>query len=303
LKRLTAARALEILHRRRQVQGGAAATVRVEQQLLGRLLPRLGRSLARVRKEDVERHLAIRTGEVRASTVARELSALRALYQALTTAGAVAEDPTSGLGLKADSPQQLVLSEAAVAELLAAGSLPPHVRRAPEVRDALALRNRAALELLYGLGLRASEVCNTRVLDLHLADGSLLVRRAKRGAWARLPVPPATLPHLAAYLTEARPVLVQAGDRSEGRLLVTERGGRLRVQRLEVIVGRAAERAGVRAHPHALRRSVATHLVQRGAALPAVQCLLGHRRLDTTQRYVVMSAADLRAAVETLDRG
>ena len=82
---------------------------------------------------------------------------------------------------------------------------------------------------------------------------------------------------------------------------MTERGQELSVTGVERILCKAAERAGISAHPHALRRSVATHLVQAGAGLLAVQHLLGHESLDTTQRYVAHGLDQLREAVERLE--
>lgn len=122
---------------------------------------------------------------------------------------------------------------------------------------------------------------------------------SKRSKPAVLPIPPASLPHLRRYVAEGRPHLLRKRDLSEGRLLANERG--LSVNHMERLVKGIADRAGIaRANPHALRRSVATHLVQGGASLPAVQHLLGHESLDTTQRYVALGLAHLRLAVENL---
>jgi integrase/recombinase XerC len=249
--------------------------------------------------------MAERLAEVKPSTAARELSTLRGLYATLIEAGLVAVDPTEGLSVSVgDSQRRLVLSEETVGRLLAESSRPPAARRSAEVCAALALRNRAAVELLYGLGLRAAEACGARLLDLDLSQRSLLARRVKGGPWQSLPLTAALVPHLERYVVKGRPALLAGqGGSCGGALLVGERGHALTPKHLQRLVARIAARAGAWAHPHALRRSVATHLVRRGASLPAVQRLLGHKSLDTTQRYVAVSADDLRAAVETLDRG
>ncbi|MGE0706920.1 MAG: tyrosine-type recombinase/integrase [Planctomycetota bacterium] len=303
-RRLTTAAALALLRQRRG-PCMAASTVTLEQRALARLLPRLGRALGAATRADLERLLAARRAEVAPATVARELTALRALYRLLVDEGLVRHDPTRGLRVAPAAQRRLLLSEESVSRLLAAASdSASGAARSSAVRVAVALRDRAALELLYGLGLRAGEACAAALLDLDLAGRSLLVRRTKgRGGLARLPVPAAAVPQLVAYVAQGRPALLREDDCSEGRLLVTERGGPLAASYLGRRVQGLGARVGVEVHPHALRRSLATHLVRRGAALPAVQRLLGHVALDTTQRYVAVDVQELRAAVEALEPG
>ena len=209
----------------------------------------------------------------------------------------MSEDPTRGLRVKVNHRAPLLLSGEQVQALLREAE---RTARSEARRRSLGLRNRATLELLYGLGLRASEACRVLVRDLDLVAGLVSVERSKRGKPAVLPLPPASTPSLEAYLAEGRPELVGRGDQSGGRVLVTERGRELSVTAVERILCKAAERAGISAHPHALRRSVATHLVQSGAGLLAVQHLLGHESLDTTQRYVAHGLEQLREAVDRL---
>ena len=254
---LTTPRALARLAAWRRASGYAPATIQLEQRSLGRLLPRLARPLARVRRADVEAWLAARLGEVAPATAARELGVLRALYRLLVAEGALGHDPTRELTVREGARRRpsLVLSEAEVERLLAEASRPGLARRSVAVREALALRNRAALELLYGLGLRAGEACGLRALDLDLAQAELRVTRVKRCRPGGLPIPPAVVGHLEAYLAAGRPELLRRRDASAGRLLVNERGRPLTVNQLERTLNQIAERAGVRAHPHALRRS------------------------------------------------
>ncbi len=300
--RLTESRALALLLRWRRAGAYAEATIKLEQRTLPRLLPRLGTSLTRATRSDMETLLATRLGEVKPSSVARELTALRGLYRVLVEEGLVSADPTAGLSVATPRSLGFVIPRSGVKRLLAEASRIPKAKRSLEVCRAIALRNRALIELLYSLGLRASEACRARLLDLDLADASLMVRRAKRGKPARLPLPPASIPHLETYLSEGRPRLIRNRDQAKGCILANERGKPLTVNHLARLVFRIAKRAEVEAHPHALRRSVATHLIHGGASLPAVQSLLGHRSLNTTQAYVGVNMEDLRAAVETLDR-
>ena len=305
--RLTQARALALLKARREAANGSPSSVLLEQRQLRRVLPRLEVSLQRATREAVERWLAARLGEVAATTAAHELRSLRALYRLLLAEGLVTRDPTQGVEPTQGEHERLVLSESQVERLLSEASRvqPAHWGRSKERVAALALRDRAALELLYSLGLRASELCRARLVELDLADGVLRVERAKRGPPAALTLPPSALAHVERYVCEGRAVLLaRHGEaRTGGRVLVNERGRYVTVTLLEQLVAKVAARAELRAHPHALRRSLATHLVQGGARLVAVQRLLGHASLRTTQAYVQLDLRDLRASVEKLDRG
>lgn len=284
--------------------GYAPSTLTFERRLLRALLPRLGKPLGRVRPADVRALFAVRSGEVANDTAARELGTLRVFFALLVEEGLLPTNPAADLaltyrGVRASPP--LVLTEKAVQRLLVAASEEPRCRRSPAVRRALALRNRATLELLYGLGIRSAELRAACIVDLDLKQGSMLVRRVKRGEPRRVPLPQAALPHLERYLSEGRPLLARGG-RDRGRVIVTERGGPLRSLQLERIVNSVARKVGLRAHPHAFRRSLASHLVARGASLLAVQKLLGHVSLDTTQVYVLVDRAALHEAVKVLDR-
>jgi site-specific recombinase XerD len=280
-------------------------------------LAHAGKPLARLEPADVRAFLAARrkTG-ITATTQANELSRLRSFFTALARLGLADSDPTAHMRIAHAPKPHLLVSEEAVARLFAAALAHKKTRHAagimrrecaplkgrkPEaLLDAASKRDRAALELLYGLGLRSAEVRAARVTDLDFSDGTLLVRRAKRGDPERLPLPPASIPHLRSWL-EARPLLARGED--EGRLLVGNDGTPYgRASGINKLVARVAKRAGVRVHPHALRRGVATHLVRAGASVVAVQHLLGHKSLDTTAIYVEATRDDLRKAIDTLDR-
>jgi site-specific recombinase XerD len=299
-QRLTTERALALLLHERRARAYAQSTVLQEQSTLRRLLPRLGKPLARVTKPDLEALLAERLKVVKPATAARDLSGLRELYRVLVRAGEVNANPTDDLRVRLGTPSRLLLSLDEVRLILAEASRPPRARRSPEVCRAFALRNRAALEVLYGLALRAGEVCGLTLLDLDLAGRCVFANRVKGCAPASLPLPEAAIPHLERYLTEGRPTLLAGRGDARGALLVNERGNPLTSNHLLRLVADVATRAGLSANPHALRRSVATHLVRGGASHVAVQHLLGHVRLDTTQRYLGVCLDDLRAAVEAL---
>ncbi len=294
------ARALAIFVQFMRRRGHSPETVAVNRRAARRLLASVDRPVRRLARLEVERHLAdLQRRGLAASTRVRVLGVVRSFCAALVEAGALPTDPTAGLHVHEGEPSpRVVPSEAGVARLLAAAD----ARSPSGASPALALRDRALVELLYGLGLRSSEARAALVTDLNLADGTLDVRPAKRGPPRTLPLPWAALPHLRRYLEEGRPVLVRAG-RDEGRLLVSKTGRPLRhCSDVGDVVAKLAARAGVRCHPHALRRGLATHLVGAGVNVRAVQVLLGHQSLEVTQRYVAVDRAGLRVTVELLER-
>ncbi|MDQ1746300.1 MAG: integrase/recombinase XerD, partial [Frankiaceae bacterium] len=177
---------------------------------------------------------------------------------------------------------------------------------------ALALRDRALLEVLYGTGARISEAVGLDVDDLDLAapdeaeaaddvvaQGSVLLR-GKGGKERIVPVGSYARAAVEAYLVRGRPALVAAG-RGTAALFVNHRGGRLSRQSAWTVLRRAAERAGVTAavSPHTLRHSFATHLLDGGADVRVVQELLGHASVTTTQLYTLVTVDRLREVYAT----
>lgn len=155
---------------------------------------------------------------------------------------------------------------------------------APPLEDPLAWRDRALLELGYGAGLRVTEACNLRLDDLFFSDG--LVRVIGKGDKQRqVPIGRRSLAVVSLYTNSLRPTLDRGQTR--GRVLLNARGGPLSRVGAWGIVKRAAARAGIkrRVTPHTLRHSFATHLLEGGANLRAVQEMLGHADLTTTQIY------------------
>ncbi len=223
------------------------------------------------------------------ATAARRLSALRAFYRFLAQEGELRTDPTEDVtGPRRRRPLPKVLSREEVARLLAQ---PP--ADTPE-----GLRDRAILELLYASGLRVSELVELEVGDVDLE--AELVRVMGKGRRQRIvPMGSYAVRALEAYLSRARPVLVR-GRRTEV-LFTSRRGGRLSRQWVWQMLRTYARRAGIRApvSPHVLRHSFATHLLEGGADLRAVQELLGHATIATTQIYTHLTREHLR---EIFDR-
>ena len=148
------------------------------------------------------------------------------------------------------------------------------------------------LELLYGSGLRVSELCHLDLEDLELEEGTLRVRAGKGRKDRIVPVGSAATAALRDYLA-ARSRLRQprSGTQDPRALLLNQRGGRLGVRSVARLVDRSCLQAGTRARvsPHALRHSCATHLLDAGADLRTIQEILGHASLKTTQRYTHVS--------------
>ena len=219
------------------------------------------------------------------ATIARRLAALRGLYAHLVREGAIAENPTEYVEQPRRSrPLPRTLSREAVTALV----------EAPDIATARGVRDRALLELLYASGLRATEALTLRVADVNRSVG--YVQCTGKGRKERLvPVGGEALAWIDRYLTEARPRLV-AARRTSPLLFVGRRGRPLTRQSLWQIVLRAARRAGLRQRvsPHTLRHCFASHLLEGGADLRAVQMMLGHADISTTQIYTHLPSGAIR---------
>jgi integrase/recombinase XerD len=218
-----------------------------------------------------------------ARSAARALSALRAFSGFLVREGRLAADPTANL----QSPQLWrtvphCLAPDEVEALLAA----------PEVGTPLGLRDRAMLETLYATGVRVSELCALTVDRTRLDPG--FVRVVGKGRKERLvPLGLSAVEWIERYLEEARPAL---NRHRRPELFLNVRGGPLTRQGFWKILRGHGLRAGVRSHlsPHVVRHSFATHLVENGADLRAVQAMLGHAALTTTEIYTHVARERLR---------
>ena len=219
------------------------------------------------------------------ATAARKLSAVRSLHAWLRERGISDVDPAAVVpGPKRVRTLPATLSAAETSALLES-------RPQESPRD---LRDRAALELLYGCGLRAAEACGLRLSDLALDELELRVT-GKGGVQRVVPIGVQAADVLDCYLRQGRPQL--AGGRAAEALLLSVRGRPLHPSDLRRSLDRALARAGI-AHrsPHALRHTFATHLLEGGADLRSIQHLLGHASVGTTQIYTHVSVRHLRAA-------
>jgi integrase/recombinase XerD len=220
-----------------------------------------------------------------AATIRRTVSAVRTYYAFLVGEGRVKADPSDRL----ESPRR--------GRVLPDTLSVPEVERllgVPHVDEPLAWRDRALLELGYGAGLRVSELCGLATTDLLLTEN--LVRVFGKGGKERLvPIGRTVIGAVSVYLHQLRPELDRGA--SAGRVLLNARGRPLSRVGAWGIVRRAAARAGIRkrVRPHTLRHSFATHLLVGGADLRAVQEMLGHADLSTTQIYTHVDREYLRS--------
>ncbi|MGH2757814.1 MAG: tyrosine recombinase XerC [Actinomycetota bacterium] len=221
-------------------------------------------------------------------SIARKASTLRSMLAWAEARDLLGSNPASDVGVpKLDRPLPRVLKAAEAVHLL---GLPPG-------DDPVGVRDRAILEVLYGSGLRVSELCGLDIDDLDLRSGTLLVT-GKGRKQRRLPMSDPARRALRAYISEARNALLKEHDVG-GALFLNRRGKRIGPRSVRALITKylAAEGASP-ASPHALRHSFATHLLDGGADLRAVQELLGHESLATTQIYTHVSTERLKAVYE-----
>ena len=215
------------------------------------------------------------------TSVARALAAVRSLYRWLAREGVVEQNP---------------------AKLVATPKLPKKLPRVPTIEEmnsvidgempqvaAFPERDRLMLELLYGCGIRNSELTGINVDDIRLSAEAILIRgKGKKERY--VPFGDSVKGALAAYLPERQKSL-EASHKHSDALLINHRGGRLTTRSVGRIIKKIAVAKGLSpdVHPHTLRHAFGTHMLEEGADLRAIQELLGHERLATTQRYTQLS--------------
>ncbi len=234
---------------------------------------------------DLQAYIAARAADSKTTSSNRRLSALRRFFQWLVRERLRADDPSlSLLAAKRSRSLPYSLSEQQVQDLLAA----------PDVQTDLGLRDRAMLELLYATGLRVSELVGLKVFDISQTDHVL--RTLGKGSKERLvPFGEHAADWLGQYLASARGNLL--GARSSDDLFVTARGAGMSRVAFWMLIRKYALAAGItqRLSPHTLRHAFATHLLNHGADLRAVQMLLGHADISTTTIYTHIARERLKA--------
>jgi integrase/recombinase XerD len=265
--------------------------------------------LSRASREHVREYIQeLFSNQLDVRSVGRKLSAIRHLYRHLLLDGKIKKDPT----LNIDSPKQwkvlpkaltrdevgAMLGEAKAGEIrFGEGKSGENKTHNETVRaQALALRDRAMLELLYAGGVRVSEVADARLEDLKLEMGYILVR-GKGDKERMVPLGVPSQQALQRYLKSGREALAsKRNSPANSPLLFLGTGGRrLTRQRIWQLVGKAGLASGRHASPHMLRHSCATHMVENGADLRTVQTILGHSDISTTQIYTHVALDRLKS--------
>jgi integrase/recombinase XerC len=224
------------------------------------------------------------------ASVARSLAAVRSLYRWLAQEGMVEQNP---------------------AKLVSTPKLPQKLPRVPTIEEmntvldgrmpevaAFPDRDRLLLELLYGCGIRNSELIGINLDDIRVSAEAILIRgKGKKERY--VPFGGSVAAALAAYLPERQKLLTDSRKTSPG-LLLNQRGGRLTVRSVGRIVKKIAVAKGLSpdVHPHTLRHAFGTHMLEEGADLRAIQEMLGHERLSTTQRYTQLSMKHVLAVYD-----
>jgi integrase/recombinase XerC len=241
---------------------------------LGRLSVDAPQGVTRVQ---LRRYLAsLQTRGRSRATIARHAATLRAYFSWLERTGAVSADPTARLTATVAGSKLPTLAGREELERLLDGPIDP--------ADAIAVRDRAVCELLYAAGLRVSELCGLDVDDVDLDERTVTVT-GKGDKQRRVPIHDVCADAVAAWRNGPRTTLARA-DSPAAALFFNRRGRRLGPRDVRRLL---AARAGAPLHPHALRHTYATHLLEGGADLRVVQELLGHANLTTTQVYTHVS--------------
>ena len=217
------------------------------------------------------------------STISRNLASIRSFYQFLLRTRKVKNDPTEGIqSPKIEKKAPSVLSSKEIELLL----------NQPKDVDLKGTRDKAMLEFAYATGMRVTEIISLDIQDVNLTEGYVVCRN---GAKQRnIPLGAISIKALKEYIEEARPILIK--DENEEALFVNINGKRLTRQGFWKIVKYYKEQAHITKDitPHVLRHSFATHLLQNGADLKAIQTMLGHSDISSTQVYMQFQDENLK---------
>ena len=254
-------------------------------------LEREAATLLAARQEHVAEWMQRMRGHgVDGRSIARKLSCLRGFYKWLLMDKRVRHDPT--VNVESPASWKVLPKSLAETDVNAMLGMLEAAARMPDA-DAVALRDLAVVELLYGGGLRVGEVVALRPEDLRLEAGSAQVR-GKGDKERIVPLGVRAVRALEAYVQRGRPDLMRGAAARAKTLFVTPRGRAMTAQAVWLLVRDLGKAAGVVASPHKLRHSCATHMVEHGADLRSVQTLLGHADIATTQVYTHLALGRLK---------
>ena len=230
----------------------------------------------KVTKDDIKKYLEnLKNIGKKTSTISRNLASIRSFYQYLVRTKKIKEDPTEGIqSPKVEKRVPSVLSSKEVELLL----------EQPKAVDLKGIRDKAMLEFAYATGMRVTEIINLNLEDVNLKEGYVSCTNANKQR--NIPLGAISINALKEYIKKARPYLIKSEE--EKALFVNVNGKRLTRQGFWKIVKFYKEQAHITKDitPHILRHSFATHLLQNGADLKAIQVMLGHSDISSTQVYM-----------------
>lgn len=230
----------------------------------------------KVEKADIEDYLVSLQGHnKKSSTVSRSLASIRSFYQFLVRSRKIKHDPTDGIASpKIDKKVPSILTSKEIELLL----------EQPKDIDLKGTRDKAMLEFAYATGMRVTEIISLNIDDVNLEEGYVICRNGNKQR--NIPLGTMSLNALKEYINEARSVLIR--DENNKALFVNINGKRLTRQGVWKIIKYYKEQAHITKDitPHVLRHSFATHLLQNGADLKAIQTMLGHSDISSTQVYM-----------------
>ena len=252
-------------------------------------------SFEKVGKEDISDYvMKLRSGEIGGvplsnSSYARNLSALKSFYRYLNRNEGIQSNPVrmfKGAKTRRHLPEYLTFDQ--IETML----------NSFDLNEPAEIRDRCILEVMYACGLRVSECAGLLVRNINLQEGYLIVL-GKESKERMVPIYPRCVQLIRLYLSKSRPVFMKPG-REHGILFVSQRGAPITSRSIQLLCDRTAEkcRLPVHVHPHMIRHSFATHLLDNGADLRVVQELLGHENLSTTQIYTHVTQDRLEKVVE-----
>lgn len=215
------------------------------------------------------------------------LTCVRTFYRYLLHAGLTNYDPTSNMDMP-KTPKQLpknIMSKKEIGKLLSI----------PNLDTIRGIRDRAILEVFYSTGIRVSELCNLTLNDINLTGGELRVNQGKNAKDRIIPLGEAVCDFIELYLRESRPKLA---DSKQQILFVTKKGAKFSRNHIHNTIMRYGKKTGLKANPHSIRHTCATHLLKGKADIRQIQELLGHASISTTQIYTKVEISDLKRVMK-----
>lgn len=239
--------------------------------------------------------------EITAATRKQWLTVIRGFFAWLYRRGRLIHNPAEAVALpKVERRLPHVLNEGEIVRLI----------ETPETATTIGLRDRALLEVLYATGLRHGEACRLNLYDIDLRARRVIVHEGKGQKDRVVPLTENAVHWLQRYLSEARPDLAAGKLWGKGKsrkprrvsaspaLWLSVTGRRFSYQMIAQIIREYAVECGLKATPHTFRHCFATHLLRHGASIRYIQQLLGHDKLETTERYTHLTTEDLKTAIE-----